>query len=64
MSFNRKKVGVIGAGAMGSAITRGFLKAGILQPKDVTASDPKKDALQRLQEFSNFKRPIEGKGSL
>jgi pyrroline-5-carboxylate reductase len=27
MSFNRKKVGVIGAGAMGSAITRGFLKA-------------------------------------
>jgi pyrroline-5-carboxylate reductase len=55
MSFNRKKVGVIGAGAMGSAITRGFLKAGILQPKDVTASDPKKDALQRLQEDISVK---------
>lgn len=50
MSFNRKKVGVIGAGAMGSAITRGFLKAGFVRPEDVTASDPKKDALQRMQE--------------
>ncbi|MDD2554986.1 MAG: pyrroline-5-carboxylate reductase [Syntrophaceticus sp.] len=50
MSFSRKKVGVIGVGVMGSAITQGLLRAGLVQPKDITASDSNKDALQRLQE--------------
>ena len=40
MTVNKNRVGVIGAGAMGSAMTRGFLKAGLVQPQDLIASDP------------------------
>lgn len=50
MSFSRKKVGIIGAGAMGNAIIQGLLQAGLVQPDHITASDSNKEALQRLQE--------------
>jgi pyrroline-5-carboxylate reductase len=45
---NRKKVAVIGAGAMGSALVRGFLKAGLVKPNDLFVSDPRNDAITAL----------------
>lgn len=53
MNTNKKSVGVIGAGAMGSAMIRGFLKAGLVQPEDLIASDPREDALQELKESTS-----------
>ncbi|MFY9432176.1 MAG: pyrroline-5-carboxylate reductase [Thermacetogeniaceae bacterium] len=47
---NNKKIGVIGTGAMGSALIRGFLKAGLVEPCDVTASDVNNNTLQKLKE--------------
>lgn len=47
---NIKKIGVIGAGAMGSALIRGFLDAGLVEPCDVTVSDIDNNTIQRLKE--------------
>ncbi len=53
MTVNKNRVGVIGAGAMGSAMTRGFLKAGLVQPQDLIASDPRDDLLQELKKSTS-----------
>lgn len=50
MTVNQKRVGVIGAGAMGSAIIRGFVKAGLVCPEDLTVGDPREDILQELNQ--------------
>jgi len=34
------KIGFLGAGKMATALARGFLHAGLVQPQDLTASDP------------------------
>jgi pyrroline-5-carboxylate reductase len=47
---NRKKIGVIGAGAMGSALLCGFLQAGLVEPGDITVSDVKKNNTEILKE--------------
>lgn len=49
LTINKKTIGVIGAGAMGSALIAGFLKAGLVQPGDVTVSDPQEDTLEVLK---------------
>jgi threonine dehydrogenase-like Zn-dependent dehydrogenase len=54
MNFNNKRVGVIGAGAMGSAMIRGFLKAGLMQPQDMIASDLRDNALQELKRSTSI----------
>lgn len=53
MIVNKKRVGVIGAGAMGGAMIRGFLKAGVVQPQEITASDPREDLLQELMKSTS-----------
>jgi len=48
MTASKRSVGVIGAGAMGSSMIRGFLKAGLVRPQGLTASDPREGALREL----------------
>ena len=43
------KISIIGAGAMGGAITRGLLKSGF-NPSDLTLSNPSKEKLQPFAE--------------
>src|SRR3990172_4994891 len=38
------KIGLIGAGRMATALARGFLQAGLLEPKSIVASDPSPEA--------------------
>lgn len=40
-------IGFIGFGNMASAIAEGFLQAGVLQPDQIVAADPKQDALEK-----------------
>ena len=42
------KISVIGAGAMGGAMARGFLKGSIFSPKDITVSNRTQGALDRF----------------
>ena len=46
----KEKVGFIGAGNMGEALMRGILKAHLLSPQNVYASDVRKTRLKELQE--------------
>ena len=43
------KIAIIGAGNMGSAITRGLAQGGLVQPEDITVSNPSEGKLQALQ---------------
>jgi len=47
---NNKKIGVIGTGAMGSALIKGFLEVGLVEPCDLTTSDININTLQKLKE--------------
>ena len=49
MSLKGKKIAFIGAGNMGEAMIRGLLKAGLSDPADVTASDPRAEHLAALK---------------
>lgn len=42
------KIGVIGAGRMGSALIRGFMKSGMVSPGDMIASDKDEEKLRAL----------------
>jgi len=44
----RKKIGVIGAGAMGSALVAGFISTGLVAPQDVIVSDLEQAQLDAL----------------
>ena len=43
------KIAIIGAGNMGSAIARGLAQGGLVQPEDITVSNPSEGKLQALQ---------------
>ena len=45
----KEKVGFIGAGNMGEALMRGIIKANLLSPQDVYASDTRETRLKELQ---------------
>ena len=45
----KEKVGFIGAGNMGEALMRGIIKANLLSPQDVCASDTRDARLKQLQ---------------
>lgn len=45
-----KSIGFLGAGNMAEALIKGTLKAGLLQPKDILASDAKRERLKELKE--------------
>ncbi|MFQ5829549.1 MAG: pyrroline-5-carboxylate reductase [Candidatus Methylomirabilia bacterium] len=48
MSIKGKKVGFLGAGAMGEALIKGLLKAGVVPPESVFAADVRLDRLEQL----------------
>lgn len=48
--FSSHRLAVLGVGVMGSALVRGFLRAGLLSPPQVWAVDLRPEALQRLRE--------------
>jgi pyrroline-5-carboxylate reductase len=48
--MKRMKIGFIGAGAMGGALCRGILKAGVCSPKDLIAGDPRDEVRAELHE--------------
>ncbi len=41
---SRMKIGFLGAGKMATALAKGFVKAGLVKPDDLVASDPLEDA--------------------
>ena len=45
----RMKIAIIGAGNMGSAIARGLAKGNLVQPEDITVSNPSTGKLDALQ---------------
>ncbi|MCI0529636.1 MAG: pyrroline-5-carboxylate reductase [Nitrospira sp.] len=45
-----KSLGLIGAGKMGTALTRGLLETGVLNAKQILASDPAESALEQLKQ--------------
>jgi pyrroline-5-carboxylate reductase len=47
--FSKHKLGVIGAGNMGEALIRGALNAGLLQPANIVAADPRAERLHELE---------------
>ncbi len=47
--ISEKRVAIIGAGQMGEALLRGFLKSGILSPGQIILSDIRKDRLSELK---------------
>jgi len=51
MSIKGKKVGFLGAGNMGEALIKGFLKTGIVPPESVFASDVRLDRLTQLEKL-------------
>ncbi|MCY3779489.1 MAG: pyrroline-5-carboxylate reductase [Chloroflexi bacterium] len=50
MAFNGEKIAFIGAGVMGEAMIKGLLHQELLQPGQITASDPRADHLENLRE--------------
>ncbi len=50
-----RRLGVIGAGKMGSALVRGILKAGVLSADKITASDVDRDLLSTLKKETGVK---------
>jgi pyrroline-5-carboxylate reductase len=50
MTVQNKKIGFIGAGKMGSALMQGIIKAGIVDPSSVGASDVYEPGLKALEE--------------
>ena len=50
-----KSLGLIGVGKMGIALVRGFLEAGILQTRQIMASDPAESALDHLKQQTGVK---------
>ena len=50
-----RRLGVIGAGKMGSALIRGILKAGVLSPDKITASDVDPVLLASLKQDTGIK---------
>ena len=50
-----RRLGVIGAGKMGSALIRGILKAGVLSPDQITASDADAGLLSALKQDTGIK---------
>ena len=46
----KQKIGFIGAGKMASALIAGFLRAGLVSPSQIWASDVIPEALQTLEE--------------
>ncbi|MEW6679778.1 MAG: pyrroline-5-carboxylate reductase [bacterium] len=49
------KIGIIGAGNMGSAIIKGILKKGIFKPDEIIASDIDKEKLKALEDELKIK---------
>ncbi len=45
-----KSLGLIGAGKMGTALIRGLLETGVLNAKQISASDPAESALEQLKQ--------------
>lgn len=45
-----KSIGFLGAGNMAEALIKGILKAGLVAPKDILASDAKKERLKELKD--------------
>lgn len=50
-----RRLGVMGAGKMGSALVRGILKAGVLSADKITASDVDRDLLSTLKKEADVK---------
>jgi pyrroline-5-carboxylate reductase len=50
MPLTNKRIGIIGAGAMGSALCRGLVSAGAAQPEALVVSDPHADHVRALVE--------------
>ena len=44
-----KKIGIVGAGNMGSTLVRGLLAAGVEDPNDLLVSDPRESARKELE---------------
>ena len=55
MAKLKRRLGVIGAGKMGSALIRGILKAGVLSPDQITASDADAGLLSALKQDTGIK---------
>ena len=55
MAKLKRRLGVIGAGKMGSALIRGIVKAGVLPPDKITASDVDSGLLSALKEETGIK---------
>jgi pyrroline-5-carboxylate reductase len=53
MAAIQQRVGFIGAGKMAAALARGFLSAGLVQPRQVLASDPAEAAAQHFAEITS-----------
>lgn len=50
MTFNGDSVSFIGAGVMGEAMIKGLLHQQVLEPANITASDPRADHLEALRQ--------------
>lgn len=55
MSLNTHKIGFIGAGAMGSALLTGLIKANLVDPANLMVSDANKEQLQTITDRLGIK---------